>query len=207
MSRLKLETLQETTRKFLNVGGNNKTIPVPQQYEGWEHHLLDIDEKAKPDILCDARNLTSLPGGEYDAVYCSHNLEHYFRHEVPKVLAGFHHVLKDDGFVQIRVPDLEAVMKEMIEKKIDIEDVLYQSPAGPITPLDVIYGHHRIVAKTGNDYFAHKTGFTKNSLSRILVQAGFVNGNVICNNLEVVAVVFKNKPTKYHEELFSKPCT
>ena len=74
--------------------------------------------------------MKSLNAGEYDAVYCSHNLEHYYRHDVPKVLGGF---------ADIRVPDLQALMKIVVEKNIDIDDFLYQSPARPITVRDVIY--------------------------------------------------------------------
>src|SRR5215510_1625876 len=81
-------------KKVLNVGGNNKAIAIPKHFEGWTHDLLDIDPRGKPDIVCDARKLTSLAPQTYDAVYSSHNLEHYFAHDVPKVLRGFHHVLK-----------------------------------------------------------------------------------------------------------------
>ncbi|HET9736059.1 MAG TPA: hypothetical protein VFP62_12375, partial [Burkholderiales bacterium] len=67
-------------RKLLNVGGNTKDIPLPENYRGWENVLLDIDARGNPDVLCDARELTKLAGATYDAVYCSHNLEHYYRH-------------------------------------------------------------------------------------------------------------------------------
>lgn len=83
-----------TQPKVLNVGGNSKAIALPPIFDGYEHLLLDIDPTGKPDLLCDARELTSTPAAQYDAVYCSHNLEHYFRHDVPRVLAGFIHVLK-----------------------------------------------------------------------------------------------------------------
>ena len=73
-------------RKVLNVGGNSKKIPLPPQYAGWENIVLDIDPQGKPDVVCDARQLRQLPSATYDAVYCSHNLEHYYRHDVPKVL-------------------------------------------------------------------------------------------------------------------------
>ncbi|MDD1616033.1 MAG: type 11 methyltransferase [Methylococcaceae bacterium NSP1-2] len=86
-------------KKVLNVGGNSKLIPLPPEYEGWDHVLLDIDPKVYPDVLCDARELMGLAGAQYDSVYCSHNLEHYYHHDVKKVLAGFSHVLKADGFV------------------------------------------------------------------------------------------------------------
>jgi len=62
-------------KKVLNVGGNSKAIPLPPQYEGWDHVLLDIDQKGNPDVLCDARELITLPESVYDSVYCSHNLE------------------------------------------------------------------------------------------------------------------------------------
>ena len=117
-------------KKVLNVGGNNKLIPLPPHFAGFEHLLLDIDPKGSPDIVCDARNLTSLEGGQFDAIYCSHNLEHYYRHDVPKVLAGFLHVLKDGGFADIRVPDINEVMRVTIEQGLDIDDVLYQSLLG-----------------------------------------------------------------------------
>jgi hypothetical protein len=51
----------EDERKVLNVGGNSKEIALPPQYNGWQHVLLDIDPRGNPDIVCDARNLTSLP--------------------------------------------------------------------------------------------------------------------------------------------------
>ena len=30
-------------KKVLNVGGNSKAIPLPPQYAGFDHVLLDID--------------------------------------------------------------------------------------------------------------------------------------------------------------------
>jgi hypothetical protein len=82
-------------KRVLNVGGHDKRIPLPPQYAGFEQLLLDIDPAVAPDILCDARELSKLESGQFDAVYCAHNLEHYYRHDVPKVLAGFLHVFKD----------------------------------------------------------------------------------------------------------------
>ena len=63
-------------KKVLNVGGNNKAIALPPQYADFDHLLLDIDPKGAPDIVCDARQLTTLAASQFDAVYCSHNLEH-----------------------------------------------------------------------------------------------------------------------------------
>ena len=192
-------------KKVLNVGGNSKEIPLPPEYAGWEHVLLDIDPRGSPDVVCDARELSTLPGSTYDAVYCSHNLEHYYRHDALKVLAGFIHVLKADGFAHIRVPDMGDLMKVVVNNNLDIDDFLYQSPAGPITVRDVIYGYGVEIERTGNDFFAHKTGFTQKSLMAILQQSGFAFVFAGVGNLEVVALAFKNKPSEYAAKLFKLP--
>jgi len=192
-------------RKVLNVGGNSKKIPLPPQYAGWEHVLLDIDPRGSPDVVCDARELSSLPAHVYDSVYCSHNLEHYYRHDAVKVLAGFIHVLKADGFVFIRVPDLGELMRTVVEKGLDVDDVLYQSPAGPITVRDVIYGYGVEIERSGNHFFGHKTGFTQKSLTSMLKTAGFSWIFSASGNLEVMAFAFLNKPTAYAEKLLGLP--
>ncbi len=192
-------------KKVLNVGGNSKQIPLPPQYAGWKHVLLDIDPRGGPDVVCDARELSSLPGHTYDSVYCSHNLEHYYRHDAVKVLAGFVHVLKADGFVLIRVPDLGELMRAVVEKNLDIDDFLYQSPAGPITVRDVIYGYGAEIERSGNDFYAHKTGFTQKSLTSILKTSGFPWVFTGVGELEVIAFAFVNRPTEEAKRLLGLP--
>lgn len=183
-------------RKVLNVGGNSKAIPLPPQYAGWEHHLLDIDPAGNPDIICDARELASLEPGQYDAIYCSHNLEHYYHHDVARVLAGFRHMLKPEGFAHIRVPDMAEVMRRAVEESLDLEDTLYESPMGPISVLDVIYGHGQQIERSGCEFFAHKTGFTRKSLAAALVRGGFTHAHISAQNLELVAFAFKQAPAR-----------
>ena len=192
-----------TARTVLNVGGGNKDIAIPAYYEGWEHHLLDIDARGAPDVVCDARKLTTLKPARYDAIYCSHNLEHYYAHDVLKVLAGFGHVLRDDGFADIRVPDMQFVMRVAFERRLDIDDVLYTSPAGPITVKDVIYGYGAEIEASGQDFYAHKTGFTRKSLSKTLLGNGFRHAFVAQNTdaYELVAYAFKADPTPFAREL------
>ena len=191
-------------KKVLNVGGNNKSIALPEQYAGWEHILLDIGPTGNPDIICDARELTVLPEAEYDSVYCSHNLEHYFHHDVKKVLAGFFHVLKDDGFALIRVPDIGLLMRTVAEKQLDIEDELYISAMGSIKVSDIIYGFSEQIERSGCDFYAHKTGFTDKSLLTSLKNAGFstVFTALTPNSLEIWAIAFKYQATEYAAQLF-----
>lgn len=182
-------------RRLLNVGGNNKAIPIPAHYDGWEHILLDIDAKGRPDVVCDARALAGQSPAAYDSVYCSHNLEHYYRHDVLKVLHGFLHVLKEGGFAYLRVPDMEDLMQTVVRRNLDIDDFLYESPAGPIAVRDVIYGYGREIESSGNDFYAHKTGFTRKSLTAALKDAGFQHVFARSGNLEVTAIAFKGKPS------------
>ena len=192
-------------RKVLNVGGNNKSIQLPAHFAGFEHLLLDIDPRGKPDILCDARELATQEADQFDAVYCSHNLEHYYRHDVQKVLAGFLHVIKDGGFAHIRVPDIAEVMRLTVENKLDIDDVLYTSPAGPIMVLDVLYGYSVEIESSGQDFYAHKTGFTEKSLLAALDKAGFSMASSKLENLEVNVIAFKGEPNSNTRALFNIP--
>jgi hypothetical protein len=183
-------------RSFLNVGGGSKRVPVPEHYAGWKHVLLDVNPAGGVDIALDARKLGQLPPATFDAVYCSHNLEHYYTHEVPVVLAGFAHVLNEDGFIELRVPDLAAVMAQAVRRGLDIEDALYKSPAGPISVRDVLYGLGSEIAR-GNAYYAHKTGFTEPSLRRLLAAAGFDHVHMLASIgvLEVHVAAFRGPPS------------
>ena len=192
-------------RKVLNVGGNSKAIPLPSQYEGFEHLLLDIDPKGAPDVVCDARNMADeLEPGQFDAVYCSHNLEHYYEHDVTRVLDGFIHVLKLEGFAHIRVPDIGGLIKLLAEKDLDIEDVIYRTRQNvPIRALDMLYGWQRQIRTSGVEYFAHKTGFTRQSLVRVLRNAGFTHVYHKAANLELTAIAFLEEPDQFSRKLWN----
>ena len=148
-------------RKVLKVGGNDKAIKIPACYVQSTHHLLDIDPTGNPHKLCDARKLQTISDNEYDSVYCSRNLEHYFSHDIPKVSGGFNHALKEDGFAFIVVPDIAVVMQRAVHEDLDVDDVLYESPPGPIAVKDVIYGFGRQIERSGCDFMRTRLVFTK----------------------------------------------
>lgn len=171
--------------RLLNVGGGSKKTPIPDKYVGWTHDLLDIQEGPDVDYVCDARDMPDRFGPMspciYDVVYCAHNLEHYFAHDVPKVLMGMVYVLKPGGHVHIIVPNLGQLICDMLDLQLDLEDVLYKSDAGPITPLDVFFGYGKEIEESGQDFYAHKTGFTATRLHKCLQRAGFKNVQVTAN--------------------------
>ncbi len=193
-------------RKVLNVGGGSKKIALPAQYESFEHILLDIDPSGSPDIVCDARSLHELESEQFDAVYCSHNLEHYYWHDVPRVLDGFIHVLKPDGFAHIRVPDIGVLIRTVAERNMDLEDVAYRTASGAvIAPLDIMYGYRLQVQRSGKDYYQHKTGFSQASLRRTLMRAGFefVFAGTRESSFDLTAVAFMERPSPFAISLFN----
>lgn len=161
-------------RRVLNVGGSSKAVALPPHFQDWDQLLLDIDPRGGADLVCDARALRGkVAANSFDAVYCSHNLEHYYRHDVDKVLQGFLHALRAEGFAEIRVPDIGELIKLLAKKDLDIEQEIYKAPVGSITAHDMIYGYAPEIAASGQDFYAHKTGFTRDSLLRALDSNGF----------------------------------
>lgn len=173
----------------LNVGGG--VTEVPARYASWKQILLDINPAIKPDICCDALEMSALPAATYDAVYCSHTVEHFYRHDVQRLLRGFLHVLKPGGFSDIAVPNLTYLIEQVRGR--DLDDVWYESKAGPITFHDVLYGFGRAM-EGGNLYYAHKCGFTAASLRKELFAAGFIYVAMMEQNTNLQAFAFLDKP-------------
>ena len=115
--------------------------------------------------------MTPVADQSVDAIWSSHNLEHLERHEVPLALAEFVRVLKPRGLLLLTLPDLQQVARLVVEDRL--EDHAYLSSSGPITPLDMIFGHTASLAR-GNRFMAHRSGFTARTLGRLLIEAGFV---------------------------------
>jgi ubiquinone/menaquinone biosynthesis C-methylase UbiE len=182
--------------RVLNIGGGAGRF-VSQELNGYEQVLLDIDPAVKPDICMDASKMSSLPGKEYDAVFCSHALEHFYRHEVPVVLDGFQHVLKDDGFAQVYVPDVMALMQSMIEEGKDLFSTWYRTSGGErIEFHDVLYGWNKQMAQ-GNTFYAHKCGFSEKTISKLMKDAGFKTVYVERTGYDLHVLAFKRPPSRH----------
>ncbi len=158
---------------FLHVGcgpkHKDRTTPGFNTAE-WKELRLDIDESVAPDIVGTMTDMSAVDTASVDAVFSSHNIEHLYPHEVPQALGEFKRVLRPGGFVVITCPDLQSVCALVAEDKLT--DTAYVSPAGPIAPIDILYGHRAPMAR-GNLYMAHRCGFTEKVLRGSLFNAGF----------------------------------
>jgi SAM-dependent methyltransferase len=136
----------------------------------WTELRYDIDESVSPDVIGTMTDMSALASESVDAVYSAHNLEHLYPHEVAIALSEFLRVLKPAGFVVLTCPDLKSIAKLVAEDKLD--EPAYISPAGPISPIDMLYGLRSSIAR-GNHYMAHRCGFTGKTLMAAFLSAGF----------------------------------
>lgn len=162
-----LKTVLHVGCGVLNPGKLPRSLFAAGQ---WREVRFDIDPSVKPDIIGTITDMSGIESGSVDAVWSSHNLEHLHSHEVPVALAEFKRVVKPDGFAAMTMPDMEQIAQQILSGGLD--DPAYVSPAGPITPLDMLYGLRAAIAH-GNLYMAHRTGFTRKTLRNALAAAGF----------------------------------
>lgn len=183
-------------QKVLHVGcGPYNPTKLPSRFDptNWREVRLDIDPRVKPDIVASITDMGALRSESFEALYSSHNLEHLSPHEVNTALSEFARVLKPDGFALITCPDLQTVAEYIAQDKL--EKTLYISPAGPIAPIDILYGHRPSLAK-GNLFMAHKTGFTAKTLGQAIVRNGFAQVKVQRDkaHYNLWAIGYKTKP-------------
>jgi protein O-GlcNAc transferase len=160
-------------KKFLHVGcGVKNKCDTTEEFFQWQELRFDIDPKVNPDILGTMTDMTMIEDEYTDAIFSSHNIEHLYAHEVPIALSEFYRVLKKDGYVVLTCPDLQAVCSLVVAD--GLTDVAYVSLAGPISPIDILYGF-RPALKIGNFYMAHRTGFTQKTLIQAFESNRFIS--------------------------------
>ncbi len=173
MPHFLLDPITGDTLKLLHVGcgPQNKSGTTPFfQSDEWQEVRFDIDPKVNPDIQGTLTDMSAVETDSIDAVYSSHNIEHLYPHEVPVALKEILRVLKDNGIFVVTCPDMVSVCKLVAEDKL--LEPAYISPAGPIAPIDILYGHRAAMEK-GNLFMAHRCGFTQKVLMNTLAGAGF----------------------------------
>ena len=130
----------------------------------WNELRFYVDESVQPYLVGTMTDISSIHTESVDGVFLSHNIEHLYPQEIP-VLSEFLRVLKPDGFAVVTCPDLQAVCALVAEDKLKEPDC--PSLAGPIAPLDILYGRRPEMAR-GNLYMAHRFRFIQNVLTEAL---------------------------------------
>lgn len=166
-------------RRVLNTGSGpfnpDKLHPAFASPE-WMEVRLDIDPRVQPDLVGSITDMRAFaPDASFDAIWSSHNIEHLHTFEVDAAFREFRRILKPDGFALITCPDLEGIARLIADG--EMHKVVYTAPAGPITPLDMLFGHSASIA-AGNHYMAHNTGYTSERLGRVAMEAGFTEVRV-----------------------------
>ena len=189
-------------KNFLHVGCGFRTKKDTLKYydKEWKETRVDINKNVNPDILGSMKDLSNVQNNFYDSIFSSHSIEHVYAHEVDIVLNEFYKVLNEQGFLVITCPELKSICKLVMEDKL--LDVAYESAAGPISAVDMLWGH-RVSIKKGNEFMAHKNGFTLKTLMTACTNANFksVAGIERPKLFDLWIVAQKNKVEK---EEFSK---
>ena len=137
----------------------------------WHEIRLDIVADIEPDIVASITDLGVVPDNSVDAVYCSHLLEHLHAHQLALALQECCRVLRPDGFMLIRCPNLKEIARLIMEDQLHA--TIYRTNTGiPVTAHDMIYGHTEFI-KRGHIEMAHKCGFTPVSIAEMMRHAGF----------------------------------
>lgn len=112
--------------------------------------------KRPPDILSDAKKIP-LPDGCARELMAIHVLEHFYRWEVPAVLAEWARLLESGGRLVLELPDLRKCCQNVLAGREDQQTMwgLYGDP------------------RTGDPYMTHRWGWTFQTLQPLLAEAGF----------------------------------
>ena len=193
-------------KTLLHVGCGflNKSHLKGFNNDNWKEIRFDIDESFNPDIVGTMTDMKSVETASVDALYSSYNIDHIYPHQVPIALREFHRVLKEDGIVVIKCPDIQGVCEAVVQDKL--LEPLYDSPGGPISPIDALYGW-RARIEEGKEYMAHKGGFTYSVLNGALYEAGFKTryGGRSQKGWELTLVAFKQEKSEEEIEKIASP--
>jgi len=156
---------------LVNLGSGPKAAAwLPSFFADWREMRVDADPTASPDLLADITDLSAIESGSVDAVWMSHCLEHLYLHQVGKTVTEIHRILADDGFLCLIVPDLQSLAEYVAGDRL--HEVVYQSPAGPVTAHDIVFGYGPFLARDRTG-MAHRCGFTPTLLASKLREAPF----------------------------------
>lgn len=178
-------------KRVLQIGVSSalpNTLHPGFKPEEWDCVRLDPDANVKPDIHSNILELKGVVPGSYDAVWMPHILQRLYPHDCMTLLQRVFRSLNEGGFVLLTVPDAQLAATYVANNRP--LEILYSAPAGDVTAHDMLYGFSKSIAK-GLLHMAHHTGFTTDSLSTVLREAGFCSMNIRNDKFELTAVAHR----------------
>lgn len=144
----------------LNLGCGDKLLP----------HYINIDaapirDGRQPDLICDACDLTPFADNSVDEVLSVHLIEHIFPGEVPNAISEWIRVLKPGGRLVIECPNLLSACEALVNMP---EAAMESTGEAAQRTMWAFYGD----PVAGDPLMTHKWGYTPQSLSRLLRDAG-----------------------------------
>jgi len=123
--------------------------------DGWIN--IDTRTDVKADIHCSIQEIEKHVEPETaDQIQATNILEHISWKEIDKVLKGLYNLLRINGKLFIRGPDINRAAEKFITKKIDEQEFI-----------KVVYGDQDYLENT------HKSGWSEEGLKEKLKDAGF----------------------------------
>lgn len=118
---------------------------------------IDCRKECNPDLVCDIKDLPYDPNS-IDGIYALDVLEHIPRDLILSTLVSWRKILKVDGFLILRLPDIKSISEKYLKGKIDANEFSR-----------LIYG-----GQEDNDFANfHKSGFDEKTLTKILKRMRF----------------------------------
>ena len=145
---------------------------------------VDMRDMEGVDYRCDLRRLP-FASGELDLVFSSHTLEHFGRSEIMDILKEWTRIIKPAGELRMVIPNIAWSFEQVMngERTADDKDVL-----------NVLYGQQEYAENF------HKMGFTPESLSKFVDEAGFKYQEVRTEGYNIILRAWREKPPKKKKE-------
>ena len=149
----------------LNLGCGNKLYPIK---DNWINVDIVTPKELPEGVVFVEANLLELPfeNDHVDEIHAYHVIEHFYRSDVPAVLAEWFRVLKPGGVVVLEQPDIVKCAANIIHGMTqgDLEEVNRLGILG-------FFGD----GSSDQPYMSHKWGWYPQSLGSVLDSVGFIN--------------------------------
>ena len=168
----------------LNIGSGNDYKPSYINIDG-----CDILEKVDKIINFEEDSLLNyFEKDSVDFILANDFIEHFYHWEAVKILSDFFQILKPKAKMEIRLPDVKFICSTF---RMSIEEKITYLYGGQ----DINQGESKDnYRKKFPQFFCHKYGYTKKTMTKELSKIGFVQ--IITKSMHENFIVNALKPSK-----------